>query len=73
MARILVQTNDYRTVLDEADVELADITRPDADHGLLARLEHAVRDAETRRRRPRTGVRHLASIVPVSDYRDVRG
>ena len=73
MARILVQTNDHLTVLDEADVELADMTRPDADRGLLARLEHAVRDAERRRRRPRAGVRHLASIVPVSDYRDVRG
>jgi len=71
MARILVQTNDSRTVLEERNVQLADINDGESAAGLLDRLERAIQDAERRldRRSPR--VRHLAAIVPVSDYRDV--
>jgi len=43
MARILVQTNDYRTVLDERYIKLADINEC---LGLLDRLEQAVKEAE---------------------------
>ncbi len=71
MARILVQTNDRRTVLDEGDVQIADINDQESAAGLLDRLEHAIEDAERRRRRRSRPVRHLAAIVPVSDYRDV--
>lgn len=73
MARILVQTNDYRTVLDESDVQLADINDEQVAGGLLDRVGRAVHDAECGRARPRRPVRRLAAIVPVSDYRVVRG
>ena len=71
MARILVQTNDRRTVLDERNVQIADINDQTSASGLLDRLEHAIADAERRRGRRSPPVRHVAAIVPVSDYRDV--
>ncbi|HEV2980243.1 MAG TPA: hypothetical protein VGX51_02325 [Solirubrobacteraceae bacterium] len=68
MARITVQTDDRRIVLEERDVH-ADQLRdePSASH-LRDRLSRAVQDAE----RPPVGrrrVRRLASIVPARDYR----
>jgi hypothetical protein len=70
MARILVQTNDCRTVLDERDVRLADINER---IGLLDRLEDAVKDAERPPTRSNRRFTHLAAIVPARDYRAVSG
>ncbi|HMD51809.1 MAG TPA: hypothetical protein VKG62_03780 [Solirubrobacteraceae bacterium] len=72
MARILVQTNDHRTVLDERDVQLTDINDAASCVGLLDRLEQAIRDSEQRPGRASHPVRHLAAIVPTRDYREVR-
>jgi ArsR family metal-binding transcriptional regulator len=71
MARILVQTDDRRTVLDAGDVNLADINDRESASSLLDRLERAIQTAERRPGAARAGVRRVASIVPVSDYRDV--
>lgn len=66
MARILVQTDDRRTILDEHDVQVADINDELVASRLLDRLERAIAVAE--RRRP---TRRIAAIVPASDYREV--
>lgn len=68
MARITVQPDDRRTVLEERHVQADQICdEPSASH-LLDRLRRAVQDAErppvTKRR-----VRRLASIVPARDYK----
>jgi len=73
MARILVQTNDRRTVLDEGGVQAADIHDQSAAGSLLDRLERAVCDAESRRFSTNARVRRLAVIVPTSGYREVGG
>jgi len=73
MARILIQTDDYRTVLDERDVQLADINDKHSAGNLLGRLEQAVRDTELRLVRRRRPLRRVAVIVPASDYRTVSG
>jgi hypothetical protein len=70
MARILVQTNDRRTVLDEADVRLADISDDDCAAALLDRLEGAIENAE-RAPGPSPPPERRRAIVPVSSYRDV--
>ena len=70
MARILVQTNDCRTVLDERDVLLADLHERIT---LLDRLEDAVKDAERPRTRPNRRFRRIAMIVPDGDHRTVSG
>ncbi len=72
MARIVVQTDDRRTVLDEGDVQVADISDEDSSRPLLHRLEQALRDAESRRFSRTRRVRRLVAIVPTS-YRDVNG
>jgi hypothetical protein len=72
MARIVVQTDDRHTVLDEGDVHVADIRHEASSRSLLGRLEQALRDAERRRFTRACGVRRLAVIVP-SSYRDVGG
>jgi hypothetical protein len=68
MARITVQTDDRRTVLEERDVQIDQIRdEPSASH-LLDRLRRAVQDAE----RPpaiKRPVRRLVSIVPARDYK----
>jgi hypothetical protein len=66
MARILVQTNDYRTVLDERNVQLADINdeRPNAD--MLERLRQAIRDSGRRPRNPSAS--HQVAILPAKGY-----
>ena len=68
MARITVQTDDRRTVLEERDVHVDEIRdEPSASH-LLQRLRRAVQDAE----RPpalKRPVRRLVSIVPARDYK----
>jgi hypothetical protein len=71
MARILVQTNDRRTVLDEGDVRPADISGRAAAARLLGRLERAVEDAE----RERTQIQRtpVGAIAAASDYREVSG
>ena len=85
MARILVQTNDRRTILDEADVHPSSIRDEHVAGDLLGRLERAVTRAErasrTRRgdlnRRPGRSlagerpVRRLLAIMPARDYREV--
>jgi hypothetical protein len=73
MARILVQTNDYRTVLDERDVQLADISDERSAGSLRDRLERAVQEAERRRVRRNQPLRRVAVIVPATDYRAVSG
>ena len=71
MARILVQTNDRRTVLDEADVRLADISDDDRAAALLDRLEGAVENAERAPSQSPPRFERDSAIVPVSSYRDV--
>jgi hypothetical protein len=73
MARILVQTNDYCTVLDERDVRLADIDGENAAGELLDRLERAIRDAESRRVRQSRPIRRRAAIVPARGYGGLYG
>ena len=74
MARIQVQTDDCRTVLDELNVQLANINNEAAwCVELLDRLERAIQDSERRRGGSRRRVRHPAAIVPATDYRSVRG
>jgi hypothetical protein len=70
MARILVQTNDSRTVLDERDVHRGDIVGQRSAQTLLDRLERAVEDADLERPQA-SPVRHLATILPAKDYRAV--
>ena len=68
MARITVQTDDRRTVLEERDVHLDQIRDGRAASHLLSRLRHAVQDAE----RPpvlKRRARRLVSIVPARDYK----
>jgi hypothetical protein len=68
MARILVQTNDYRTVLDERNVQLADINDETSNADLLERLRQAIRDS-ARRRRPRSpSARHQVAVLPAKGY-----
>jgi hypothetical protein len=71
MARILVQTNDRRTVLDEAEVQLADVNDQDQAADLLDRLGRAIVQAERVPRSPGPRGRRPRALVPVSDYRDV--
>jgi hypothetical protein len=71
MARILVQTNDRQTVLDEGDVQLPDIRHEKSATALLDRLQHAVRAADARIAERRRPARRLAAIVPATDYREV--
>ena len=73
MAHILVQTNAHRTVLDESDVELADLDDRKSAADLLERLRTAVQGAEPRPGRRSRHVRRVASIVPATYYRDVCG
>ena len=68
MARILVQTDDRRTVLDEEGVNPSDVGSDTAQR-LLGRIERAVQDADRSRRAPR--FRRLGVIAPASDYRQV--
>ncbi len=73
MARIVVQTDNHRTVLEEDGVGVADISSEDSNGGgLLARLERALRDADTNRLARKAPVRRLAVLVPTS-YRDLGG
>ena len=75
MARILVQTDDYRDGAATKPTWSSPTSPGLTPTAACSRgSEHAVRDAETPpAAAARRGVRHLASIVPVSDYRDVRG
>ena len=71
MARIVVQTDDRRTVLEEPDVQLADVSDARTRLQLMGRLQAAVGDAE--RSRPRRRVKRLLTILPAADYREVSG
>ena len=73
MARILVQTNDRRTILDAPNVEVADINDGELAADLLDRLEHAIVLADDGANRHGRTLRRLSAIVPLSDYRDVGG
>ncbi len=73
MARILVQTDDRRTVLEAANVELADINEEHLASDLLERLERAITLADRSAGCSARPLRRLASIVPLSDYRDLGG
>ena len=68
MARITVQTDDRRTVLEERHVGVEQIRDEPSASRLLDRLRRAVQDAEhpPAIKRP---VRRLVSIVPARDYR----
>jgi hypothetical protein len=66
MARILVQTNDYRTVLDERNVQLADINDEASNADLLERLRQAIRDSARRPRDP--SARHQVAILQTKGY-----
>jgi len=72
MARIVVQTDDRRTVLEEPDVQISDVSNARARLQLMGRLEAAVGDAERSRPRRRP-VKRLLTIVPAVDYREVSG
>ena len=65
MARILVRTNDYRTVLDERNVQLADIN-DESSNADLQRLRQAIRDSARRPRNP--SARHQVAILPTKGY-----
>ena len=54
MARIVVQTDDRRTVLEEPDVQLADVSDARTRLQLMGRLQAAVGDAERSRPRRRS-------------------
>ncbi|HTY97062.1 MAG TPA: hypothetical protein VMB91_08490 [Solirubrobacteraceae bacterium] len=71
MARIVVQTDDRRTVLEEPDVQVADVSDARTRLQLMGRLQAAVGDAE--RSRPRRQVKRLLTILPAADYREVSG
>jgi len=71
MARIVVQTDDRRTVLEEPDVQVADVSDARTRLQLMGRLQAAVGDAE--RSRPRRHVKRLLTILPAADYREVSG
>jgi len=68
MARILVQTNDYRTVLDERNVQLADINDKTPNADLLERLGQAIQDSERRPSRRTPSVRRPVAIAPATGY-----
>jgi len=68
MARILVQTNDHRTVLDERHVRLADINECLC---LLDRLEQAVKEAERPPTRSRRHFGHVPMVAPASEGRAI--
>jgi len=71
MARIVVQTDDRRTVFEEQDVQLGDIADERVAVALLDRLEQAIGQAQSKpRRRP---LRRVVSLVPAQDYRTVSG
>lgn len=70
MARIVIQTDDFHTVLDERDVARRDLDDEGRRTALLARLDRAIHVSE---RRGRGAVRRVACIVPVTDYRELRG
>jgi hypothetical protein len=76
MARITVQTDDRRTVLEERDVQIDHVRDERSASHLLARLRRAVQDAERRPAAKARGdqdgersVRRVVSIVPARDYR----
>jgi hypothetical protein len=71
MARILVQTDDRQTVLDECNVQLPDIDDERSAAVLFNRLQRAVRAADRRRAKRSRPARLVAAIVPATDYRDV--
>jgi hypothetical protein len=73
MARILVQSNDHRIVLDARNVTHAEIKADVSPGGLFDRLERAIRDADRGQPlRKRAPERHRA-IVPVRGYLEVSG
>jgi hypothetical protein len=71
MARILVQTDDHRTVLEAGNVHVADINDQETCVRLLDRLERAIHDSERRLVTPNPPVRHMAGVAPARDYREV--
>ena len=71
MARIVVQTDDHRTILEERGVKLADVSNERASGEVMARLRRAVGTAE--RGRPDRPVKRLLAILPAVDYREVSG
>ncbi len=74
MARILVQTNDCLTVLDERHVRLADMHDSASPASLLTRLGRAIQDADSSPpRRTRAPARHATVVAAATDYREVSG
>ncbi len=72
MARIVVQTDDRQTVLEEPDVQVSDVSNARTRLQLMGRLQTAVGDAERSRPRRRQ-VKRLLTILPAADYREVSG
>ncbi len=72
MARIVVQTDDRQTVLEEPDIQVSDVSNARTRLQLMGRLQAAVGDAERSRPRRRK-VKRLLTILPAADYREVSG
>ena len=68
MARILIQTNDCRTVFDERDVSLTEINGERSRNGLVERIGHAIREAEKGRYAGPPSVGGVLAVSPVRGY-----
>ena len=66
MARIVVQTDDHQTVLEEPDVQVSDVSNARARLQLMGRLQAAVGDAE------RTPPASPAGEAPADDPAGIR-
>jgi hypothetical protein len=70
MARLLLQTDDARTLLEERDIGLADLDDEAAGRRLLGRLGRAI---ESSPQRPsRKPIRHVLAFVPAGEHRALR-
>jgi len=72
MVHLLLQSNDHRTVLDECDLDLADIDDDEVRHALLARLGRVIRESELRHH-PAGSMSRIGVIASATDYRELSG
>ncbi len=72
MVHLLLQSNDHRTVLDECDLDLADIDDVEVRAALLARLGRVIRESEVRHRAA-DSMSRIGVIAPATDYRELSG
>jgi len=71
VARILIQTDDRRTLLDEGDIEVADLHDAPLRSALFERIGRALQDAGGPPASRRPAARRVAVILPAVDYREV--